>query len=329
LVGQIRLNIADLRHSAVFIPSASKEFSDGRLVARWRVGSVTSSATTSQRATTSSGEETMNRPLISAVLCASLFAGVATSAQAADVMLARLDCGTPQAPIAVNERFSDTYAFPGLKVQFVFSCYLIKHGDEYMLWDTGHSMTAPNVAPKVSVVDQLAKADVKPDQIKYVGISHYHADHTGQIDSFPKATLLIGAKEWDAITSPKPAQGVNFKPFEGWIKGENKVEPQPIDKDVFGDGSVIMLRTPGHTPGHSSLLVKLTQMGPVIITGDAVHFRENYETVGVPTFNFDRAETVASIERLKKMAANLKATIIIQHDARDIEKLPVFPAFAK
>src|SRR4051812_7114462 len=151
----------------------------------------------------------MNGPLIGALLAASLFAGLATCAQAADVALSRLDCGTPQAPIAVNERFSDTYAFPGLKVQFVFSCYLIKHGDEYMLWDTGHSMTAPNVAPKVSVVDQLAKVDVKPDQIKYVGISHYHADHTGQIDSFPKATLLIGAKEWDAITSPKPAQGVN------------------------------------------------------------------------------------------------------------------------
>ncbi len=271
----------------------------------------------------------MNRPLIGATLGVSLFAGLATSAQATDVMLTRLDCGTPQAPTVVNERFSDTYAFPGLKVQFVFSCYLVKHGEEYMLWDTGHSMTAPNVAPKVSVVDQLAQVDVKPDQIKYVGISHYHADHTGQIDSFPKATLLIGAKEWEAISNPKPAQGVNFKPFEGWIKGENKVEPQAVDKDVFGDGSVIILRTPGHTPGHSSLLVKLAQMGPVIITGDAVHFRENYETDGVPVFNFDRAQTVASIERLKKIAANLKATVIIQHDARDVEKLPIFPAFAK
>jgi N-acyl homoserine lactone hydrolase len=175
----------------------------------------------------------------------------------------------------------------------------------------------------------LAKGDIKPDQIKYVGISHYHADHTGQIDSFPKATLLIGAKEWEAITNPKPAAGVNFKPFEGWIKGDNKVEPQPIDKDVFGDGSVIMLRTPGHTPGHSSLLVKLSQLGPVIISGDAVHFRENYDTVGVPAFNYDRAQTVASIERLRKIATNLKATVVIQHDARDVDKLPAFPAFAK
>jgi N-acyl homoserine lactone hydrolase len=272
----------------------------------------------------------MNRSLTILAVGASLFAGIAAPAQAApDVSLARLDCGTPQAPTAVNERFSDTYAYGDMKIQFTFSCYIIKHGDDYMLWDTGHALTAPNVAPKVSIVDFLAKIDVKPEQIKYVGISHYHADHTGQIASFPKATLLIGAKEWDAISSPKPAEGVNFKPFESWIKGESKVEPQPNDKDVFGDGTVILLRTPGHTAGHSSLLVKLQQMGPVIITGDAVHFRENYDSDGVPWFNFDRAQTVASIERLKKIATNLKATVIIQHDARDIEKLPVFPAFAK
>jgi N-acyl homoserine lactone hydrolase len=190
-------------------------------------------------------------------------------------------------------------------------------------------MPAPNVAPKVSIVDQLAKLNVKPDQIKYVGISHYHADHTGQVASFPNSTLLIGAKEWEAITAPKPAQGVNFKPFEHWIKGEGKVEPQAVDKDVFADGSVIVLRTPGHTPGHQALLVKLAQMGPVILSGDAVHFRENYESDGVPWFNFDRAQTVASIERIKKISANLKATLIIQHDARDIGKLPAFPAAAK
>jgi N-acyl homoserine lactone hydrolase len=272
----------------------------------------------------------MNKLLTTLAVGASLFAGLAPAAQAAsEVSIARLDCGTPPEPTVVNERFSDTYAFPGLKIQFVFSCYIIKHGDEYLLWDTGHAMTMPKVAPKVSIVDQLAKGDIKPDQIKYVGISHYHADHTGQIDSFPKATLLIGAKEWEAITNPKPAQGVNFKPFESWIKGDSKVEPQALDKDVFGDGSVIMLRTPGHTPGHSSLLVKLAEKGPVILSGDAVHFRENLDADGVPAFNFDRAQTVASIERLKKIAANLKGQIIIQHDARDVDKLSAFPAFTK
>jgi glyoxylase-like metal-dependent hydrolase (beta-lactamase superfamily II) len=271
----------------------------------------------------------MKRISIKLAAAACALAGLAATAQAADIAVTRLDCGTPQAPVAVNQRFSDTYAYGDLKLQFVFSCYLVKHDNDYMLWDTGHSMSAPNVAPKVSIIDQLAQLNVKPDQIKYVGISHFHADHTGQVDSFPKATLLIGAKEWEAITAPKPAQGVNFKPFEHWIKGEGKVEPQAVDKDVFGDGSVIVLRTPGHTPGHQSLLVKLEQMGPVILSGDAVHFRENYESDGVPWFNFDRAQTVASIERIKKIAANLKATLVIQHDARDIGKLPAFPAAAK
>jgi len=243
--------------------------------------------------------------------------------------LTRLDCGTPQAPIPVNQRFSDTYTYGDLKLQFVYSCYLVKHGDDYLLWDTGHAMTAPDVAPKVSIVDQLAKLNLKPDQIKYVGISHYHADHTGQVASFPKALLLIGQGDWDRIASPNPPAGVNYKPFEGWPKGENKVEPLVNDKDVFGDGSVTVLNTPGHTPGHHSLLVKLPQTGALIITGDAAHFRENYDSDGAPWFNYDRAQTIASLERLKKIAANFNATVIIQHDARDVEKLPAFPAAAK
>jgi glyoxylase-like metal-dependent hydrolase (beta-lactamase superfamily II) len=271
----------------------------------------------------------MNR--ITTMLVAGALAGLAVPAHAADMSLTRLDCGTSQAPIAVNQRFSDTMAYGDLKLQFVFSCYIIKHGDDYLLWDTGHSMTAPNVAPKVSIVDQLAKLGIKPEQVKYVGISHYHADHTGQVASFPHATLLLGVREWEAISAPKPAEGVNYKPFEGWIKGENKVEPLPLgpDKDVFGDGSVIVLRTPGHTPGHSSLLVRLPQTGAVILSGDAAHFRENFESDGVPAFNYDRAQTVASIERLKKLIATQKAKLIIQHDARDVDKLPAFPEGAK
>ena len=90
-------------------------------------------------------------------ICANALLAAPVFAQSTpEVTLTRLsDCGTPQAPTAVNQRFSDTFAYGDLKTQFVFSCYLIKHGNQYLLWDTGHSMTAPNVAPKVSVVDQL------------------------------------------------------------------------------------------------------------------------------------------------------------------------------
>jgi len=67
----------------------------------------------------------------------------------------------------------------------------------------------------------------------------------------------------------------------------------------------------------------------VLISGDLMHFRENYETGGVPSFNTDRAQTLASLDRAKKIVAGSKATVVIQHDARDIDKLPAFPASAK
>lgn len=123
--------------------------------------------------------------------------------------------------------------------------------------------------------------------------------------------------------------GANAKGFAEWITEKRKVEPLTGDKDVYGDGSVMVLRTPGHTPGHSILLVRLKERGPVLLSGDAVHFIENYTGFGVPGFNFDRAQTVASIQRMQEIQKNLKATLIIQHDPRDIDKLPAFPAAAR
>ena len=270
----------------------------------------------------------MKRTLSLLALGASAFISFGAWAQA-DVSLWRIDCGTGEKPTAVNERFSDTFAFPGLNLTFTFSCYLAKHGDEYMVWDTGFAPgTSPN-APKTSLGDYLAQAKVKPEQIKYVGISHFHGDHTGQLAPFSSATLLIGKGDWDGITANPPVAGANAAGFKQWIAESRKVEPLVTDRDVFGDGSVVVLRTPGHTSGHSALLVRLKEKGPVLLSGDLVHFRENYETVDVPWFNFDRAQSVASIERFKKLAANLKATVIIQHDMRDIEKLPAFPAAAR
>ena len=149
------------------------------------------------------------------------------------------------------------------------------------------------------------------------------------MSAFPRSTLLIGKGDWDVLTDPKSTGAANPAPFANWISGGGKVEPLPGDKDVFGDGTVVMIATPGHTPGHHSLLVKLAETGPVILSGDFVHFRENYETVGAPWFNFDRAQTLASIDRVKKLEANLKGKVIIQHDARDVSKLPAFPAAAK
>src|SRR6202521_333752 len=154
----------------------------------------------------------MNRTLSLLIIAASANAVVSlsASAQAApEVTLTRYECGTSAAPTDVGLRFSDTYAYNGLNVQLVFSCYLIKHGDDYLVWDAGHSMSAGAVAPKVSLVDLLAQLKLKPEQIKYIGISHYHGDHIGQVGSFPKSTLLIGKGDWDVLTDPKAAAIAN------------------------------------------------------------------------------------------------------------------------
>jgi N-acyl homoserine lactone hydrolase len=257
-----------------------------------------------------------------------LLGGAEVSAQAAPaITLSRLPCGTNAAPTDVGQRFSDVYAYSGLNVQLTFSCYLIRHGDEYMIWDAGNPVGNTPTAPKTSLTALAAQVGVTPAQIKYVGISHYHGDHTGQVGQFPQSTLLIGKGDWDVITDPKSAAMAPL--FASWISGGSKVEPLTGDKDVFGDGTVVMLNMPGHTPGHHSLLVRLKDMGNVLITGDVEHFRENYDTNGVPTFNTDRAASLASIDRFKAIAKNLKATVIIQHDQRDVSKLPVFPASAK
>ena len=265
--------------------------------------------------------------IVRILLAAAAFTALGAFAQpAAEVTLTRLDCGT-----GVNDlrRFSDTFAYSEPRAPFTFSCYVIRHGNEVMVWDTGFLPGSNPSAPTVSLVDQLAQLQIKPEQIKFVGISHFHGDHTGQLGALTASTLLIGEREWAALTATPPMPGANVAPFRHWISGGGKVEPQALDKDVFGDGTVVILRTPGHTPGHQSLLVRLKDKGPVILVGDLVHLRENYDNNGVPGFNFDRAQTLASIERVKQIEKNLKATVIIQHDPRDIGKLPKFPEAAR
>jgi N-acyl homoserine lactone hydrolase len=268
--------------------------------------------------------------LAAMLLSGSALAPLSVLAQtAAEVTLTRLECGTAAQPTDVA-RFSDTFAYNGLKVQLTFSCYLIKHGNDYMVWDAGNPVGNTPTAPKTSLADLVTQLKVKPEQVKYIAVSHYHGDHTGQVGQFPQATLLVGKGDWDALTDPKPATGINPAPFAPWISGGSKVETVTGDrKDVFGDGSVVVLSMPGHTPGHTALLVRLKEMGNVLLSGDLAHFHENYEGNGVPSFNTNRADSLASIDRFKQIAKNLKATVIIQHDARDIGKLPSFPAAAK
>lgn len=256
---------------------------------------------------------------------------------APQVTLTRLDCGRVKAPRDIAA-FNDAHALDGVKRALVASCYLIRHGNEYLLWDTGYpaamrgGATTP-IAPHPTIREQLRTLKVDPARVGRIGISHYHSDHTGQAGDFPEATLLIGQGDWDALKAVQPGAPPRMgapdpAPLARWLTGGGKAEPVTGDKDVFGDGSVIMLDLPGHTPGHHALLVRLKNKGAVLLSGDAAHTASNYEADGVPTFNTNRADTLASLDRVKATARALKATVVIQHEPDDVAKLPAFPAAA-
>ncbi|BAR62913.1 AttM/AiiB family protein [Bradyrhizobium diazoefficiens] len=156
----------------------------------------------------------------------------------------------------------------GKSMDFVDSCYLVKHAKGWFLWDTGiaDSVAAmPNglvpADPKAvtwrrpkTLAAQLEQLGVKPDDVKAMAVSHTHPDHSGNVELFPQAVLYVQKAEYDW-------PGANNEPR---FKPSHPVEQLAGDKDVFGDGSVTILSTPGHTPGHQSLLVKLPKTGAVI-----------------------------------------------------------------
>lgn len=275
------------------------------------------------------------RIILAALAATTLTGQSAPPAPAAPLAIMRLDCGT----FVANDLdgFSDTGSMKGLAKPLTGSCYLIRHGEDYLLWDTGIDASAKgkpldrnagfDFTLDKTLVEQLAELGIGPEKIGRVGISHYHFDHSGQAASFAQATLLIGKGDFEALKAGAP--GTDARPLAHWVSGPGKVEAVSGDKDVFGDGRVVMLDLPGHTPGHHGLLVRLSGGPTLLLTGDLAHFRENYDSDGVPRFNTDRADTLASLDRFKKIVGVEGATVIVQHDARDIGKLPPFGQWAQ
>ena len=237
------------------------------------------------------------------------------------IKLWRLECGS------LDENRERPWAWQRLATPC--PCFLIRHGDRYMLWDAGISARAIGMNHAVykldrTISDQLKVIGVKPEQVEFVGISHYHGDHTGQASQFPQATLLIGAGDLEVLKRPVSPRGAAPPHIKPWLEGGSKVEALVEDHDVFGDGSVKILMTPGHTPGHSALLVKL-KSGPMILAGDLWFAHSDVLRGTMPEFNASRAETVASRDRISRLAEALDAVVIIQHEPADLAKLPLFP----
>lgn len=208
-------------------------------------------------------------------------------------------------------------------------CYLIRHGKDYILWDVGldegllghpEVTSEQTVSLDEAIVPQLARLGIEPSQISAIGISHYHGDHLAQIGHFPQATLFIGKADFEVIK----ANAGGAKLFAPWVGGKSPLRLATGDRDVFGDGSVTMLSTPGHTPGHMSLLVRLGGRS-VLLSGDAVHLREQLGTRNPPGNGTDLAAARKSVARLLAVAKRMKAVIVVQHEPKDTGLLPNVP----
>ena len=254
--------------------------------------------------------------------------------------LYRLDCGHS---LANDESVWTPGENVGRDIEFSSTCWLIKHGNDWLLWDSGVPETALNdpkgwsTLPKLivyhldkSVTAQLAEIALKPGDIGRVAISHTHGDHIGNMALFPNSTVLMQRAEYNWIHSADgPNDNVNqLMALARKLLGEPKnLRLIDGDTDVFGDGSVTLLATPGHTPGHQSMLLHLRNSGFIILSGDVVHLEENFAKNIVPSLNTNKAESIASMERVRRLIATYKATLFINHDKRQTDTLRLLPAF--
>lgn len=219
----------------------------------------------------------------------------------------------------------------GKSMDFADNCYLLKHAQGWMVWDTGIPDAVAAMAdglkpsdPKAThwkrpktLASQLEQVGVKPSEVKYVAVSHTHPDHIGNVELFPQAMLLVQKAEYEW---PGANNAPRFKP-------EHPVTKLEGDRDVFGDGSVTIISTPGHTPGHQSLLVKLPKTGALVLSGDAVHFQSNWENRRVPAMNTGQEETRASMQRIADILAKEHATLWINHDKAQRDTLRLAPEY--
>jgi glyoxylase-like metal-dependent hydrolase (beta-lactamase superfamily II) len=219
----------------------------------------------------------------------------------------------------------------GKSMDFVDNCYLIKHAQGWFLWDTGITDAVAAMPDGLAPADpkavlwrrpktlaaQLDQLGVKPADLKGMAISHTHPDHVGNVEMFPTTMLYVQKAEYDW-------PGTNNQPR---FKPEHPVTKLEGDRDVFGDGSVTIFSTPGHTPGHQSLLVKLPKTGAVVLTGDAVHFKANWDNRGVPAMNFNKDQTQASMQKISDTLTKEKAQLWINHDKVQRDGLKMSPEF--
>lgn len=214
----------------------------------------------------------------------------------------------------------------GTKMTLPAPCFLIQHPEKgYLLWDAGLNDELAKYKKGLeyyngemilkvnnTLSSQLATLGLAHSDITYFSPSHLHLDHSGNANYFAESRLIIQKSEYDMAFSEQAAQsGMLIENYQN-LKDSKRIELKG-DYDVFGDGSVVILSTPGHSPGHQSLFIKLPKTGPILLSGDLYHFQHNRDQYGMPTFN-DKKATIQSFAKVDKILDITGAKLWIQHD---------------
>ena len=278
-----------------------------------------------------------------------IVAACVAAAMAAPIPIVRAQ-GQARAPKSTRLYIFDCGVIKGLGVElfgfkkdevpvrdFFVPCYLVTHPKGTLMWDVGvipdsafkgdgASITQGASTVSRPLLPQLAALGYRPADITFLGLSHYHSDHTANANAFAASTWLVRQAERDAMFAEKPAGIIQTATFSA-LKTSKTTILDKDEYDVFGDGTVVIKSAPGHTPGHQVLFLKLKKTGPVLVAGDLYHYPEEQTMNRFPSFEFNKEQSAASRAAIDAFVKKTKARMWIEHDAATNAKLKKAPEY--
>jgi len=215
-------------------------------------------------------------------------------------------------------------------------CFLVAHPQGTLMWDVGvvpDRLIPPAGAGTLrygtstrKLEAQLNQIGYAPADITYLSFSHFHWDHVGNANMFAGATWLVRQVERDIMFPDKPNDLTRPETYSA-LKASKTTIIKTADYDVFGDGTVVLKLTPGHTPGHQVMYMKLAKTGGVVLSGDLYHYPEERTLNRIPTFDDNQQQTAASRVALEVFLKKTGAQLWIQHDFTASAKLKKSPLY--
>jgi glyoxylase-like metal-dependent hydrolase (beta-lactamase superfamily II) len=225
---------------------------------------------------------------------------------------------------------SGTLAVGGFEVPVPF--FLIRHPEGDVIVDGGNPLAVArdphthwgaladqfevHMSEEQHCAAQLAAFGLTPDSIRFIVQTHLHIDHTGALGHFPDAEVVVHSRELAAARAADSPLATGYVRAD-FDRPDLRWRPTDCELDLFGDGAVRLLETPGHSAGHMSVLVSLPQTGPMLLTADASDDRRQWDGREHPRALFSREQAARSMERLHDVAADTGALVVFGHDPKN------------